>query len=295
MRRGSMRFDFNAIAGTSLWQAARRRGPLLVGVVLLVLAAWQAAAFTWTLVEAASSEPALPDAEVLAADENATAPESMDAVAAMHLFGTADVPGEALAAAAIDAPETRLNLKLRGILAANEAALSRAIISSGSDDKVYAVGDGVPGGATVEAVLADRVLLRREGRLETLRLPREGADGSVSYTEPVAEAPVEQQDYDSLREEIVNNPARLSELIRYSPVLEGGEIRGYRIYPSRDRARFAQLGLQPGDIVTAINGTPLSDPGRAVEMLNSMTDETNLTLTVERNGSPQDIILSPSQ
>lgn len=88
---------------------------------------------------------------------------------------------------------------------------------------------------------------------------------------------------------------RLSELIRYSPVLESGEIRGYRIYPSRDRARFAQLGLQPGDIVTAINGTPLSDPGRAIEMLNSMTDESNLTLTVERNGAPQDIVLSPSQ
>lgn len=187
-----MRFDFNAIAQNSVWRTLRRRGPLLLGTVLLVLAAWQASIFTWALVETVSSEPALPAAQTLNAGSTA-APESMDAVVAMHLFGTAEVTTQTLAAAAIDAPETRLNLKLRGILAADEPSLSRAIISSGSDDKVYAVGASLPGGATVEAVLADRVLLRRAGRLETLRLPRESADGGISYAdaEPAADAPAE--------------------------------------------------------------------------------------------------------
>lgn len=294
-----MRFDFNAIAGNSRWQQLRRNAPLLLGVALSALAAWQGAVLTWSVIETASTEPALPPPASLATASGSPAQRaSMESVAAMHLFGTAESQPEALAAAAADAPETRLNLKLRGILAADPDEFSRAIISSGNEDKVYSVGGTVPGGATVEAVLADRVLLRRSGRLETLRLPRESADGSVTYeerAEPEPPAEVSQPDFSQMREEIARDPARLSELLRYSPVLENGEIRGYRIYPARDRARFSQMGLQPGDVVTAINGTPLSDPGQAMEMLNTLTDDSNIILTVERNGSQQDITLSPSQ
>ncbi|HEX7048263.1 MAG TPA: type II secretion system protein GspC [Gammaproteobacteria bacterium] len=295
-----MRFDVNAITGSRTWQQARRHGPLLLGGLLLAAAAWQAAQLTWTVVETIASPPSLPPAESLTDTANAAAsPESMEAIAAMHLFGTAEIADGSLVAAAADAPETRLNLKLRGVLASNDPLLSRAVISSGNDEKVYAVGATVPGGATLEAVLADRVILRRAGRLETLRLPREGVDSSISYaeTEPEMEPAAEElpSDITEMREEILESPTRLAELLRYSPVLEGGTIRGYRVYPGRDRASFAQLGLQPGDIVTAINGTPLSDPGRAMEMLNNMTDQSNVVLTVERNGSTQNVTLSPSQ
>lgn len=293
-----MRFDFNAIAGNRRWQQVRRNGPLLAGILLTVAAAWQAAILTWTVVETVSLQPSLPPAKSLSnGDTAANATESMDRIAALHLFGTAEVSTDTLAAAAADAPETRLNLKLRGVLAATESELSRAIISSGSEDKVYPVGATVPGGATLEAVLADRVLLRRDGRLETLRLPRDGIDEGISYTETDTreETFAAQPDIAEVRETIMDNPTRLAELIRYSPVLENGEIRGYRVYPGRDRGSFAQLGLQPGDIVTAINGTPLSDPGRAMELLNNMTDQSNVVLTVERNGSTQDITLSPSR
>ena len=293
-----MRFDFNAIAGNRRWQWLRRNAPFLLGGLLAAGAAWQAAVLTWSGIETFSSAPSLPaPVELQTASESGAQRESMQSVAAMHLFGTAETAPDALAAAAADAPETRLNLKLRGILAADPAEFSRAIISSGNEDKVYAIGATVPGGATVEAVLADRVLLRRDGRLETLRLPRESAEGSISYTEPESrEEPMpEDTGIAEMREEIVNDPTRLAELVRYSPVLENGEIRGYRVYPARDRGRFAQLGLQPGDIVTAINGTPLSDPGQAMEMLNTLTDASNITLTIERNGASQDISLSPSR
>lgn len=291
-----MRFDFNAIAGNEGWQQLRRNGPLLLGFLLAIAAAWQAAALTWSAIEIAATEPALPPPSRIAAQPaNGDGTTSMESVAAMHLFGTAETAPDTLAAAAADAPETRLNLKLRGILAADPNEYSRAIIGSGNEDKVYSVGAALPGGASVEAVLADRVLLRRAGRLETLRLPRDSAGSGVSYEEPARVEESAQPDFAQMRQEIVQDPTRLSELLRYSPVLENGEIRGYRVYPSRDRARFSQMGLQPGDVVTAINGTPLSDPGQAMEMLNNLTDASNITLTVERNGSPQDITLSPSQ
>lgn len=292
-----MRQNIHAFAQSRHWQQLRRVAPALLTTLFLVGAAWHAAALTWSAIEFATTEPTLPPPASLALEGESADGErpSMQAVANAHLFGHAEAPRDDLAAAAADAPETRLNLKLRGILAADDPEYSRAIITSGNQDKVYSVGDAVAGGASVEAVLADRVLLRRGGQLETLRLPRESMDSGVTMTEAAPEPPPTQApDMADLRAEIAADPTKLSELIRYSPVLEDGAVRGYRIYPGRDRARFSQLGLQPGDIVTAINGVDLSDPRQAAEMMNSLTDASDVTLTVERNGVPQQVSLSAS-
>jgi len=45
----------------------------------------------------------------------------------------------------------------------------------------------------------------------------------------------------------------------------------------------------PGDLVTAINGTPLDDPARGMEILQSMNAATQVTVTVERNGQSSQI------
>jgi general secretion pathway protein C len=67
-------------------------------------------------------------------------------------------------------------------------------------------------------------------------------------------------------------------------VFANGQQRGYRVYPGRNREQFSKLGLMPGDMVTAINGTPLDDPARGMEILQSMNSATQVTVTVERNG-----------
>ncbi|HEX6930377.1 MAG TPA: hypothetical protein VF267_14065, partial [Gammaproteobacteria bacterium] len=75
-----MRFDINTIMGSRSWQQARRHGPLLLGGVLLAMAAWQAAQLTWIAVETAVLPPSLPPAETLAGTGEAIAsPESMQA------------------------------------------------------------------------------------------------------------------------------------------------------------------------------------------------------------------------
>ena len=74
---------------------------------------------------------------------------------------------------AIDAPETQLNLQLRGTIAAGDETMAHAIIADGNGkDKVYFINDAVPGGAVLHEVYTDRVILNRAGILETLRLPR---------------------------------------------------------------------------------------------------------------------------
>ncbi len=74
------------------------------------------------------------------------------------------------------APQTTLNLTLKGILSANSPTMARAIIQSGTDaSKLYSVGDNIRGsGANVEEIKADEVLLNRSGAIESLKLKKAG-------------------------------------------------------------------------------------------------------------------------
>jgi general secretion pathway protein C len=78
-------------------------------------------------------------------------------------------------------------------------------------------------------------------------------------------------------------------------VFANGVQRGYRVYPGRNRQQFARLGLQPGDLVLAINGTALDDPARGMEIFNTMGTTDRVTVTVERNGQSQDLTLNTAQ
>jgi general secretion pathway protein C len=86
----------------------------------------------------------------------------------------------------------------------------------------------------------------------------------------------------------------VSELFRPQPVFAGGQQKGYRLYPGRNRAQFATLGLRPGDLVTAVNGAPLDDPARGMETLRGLSSGGPVNLTIERNGVEQQVTIDPS-
>jgi len=93
-------------------------------------------------------------------------------VASQYLFGRQAAKTETVALTS--APATRLNLKLIGVIAINEDGVSKVIIqidNSGVD--VYSIGDKLPkGNATIEKIEATQVLLRRNGKLESLAIIR---------------------------------------------------------------------------------------------------------------------------
>jgi general secretion pathway protein C len=213
----------------------------------------------------------------------------VDRIVAAHLFGrvTADAPVEVIAQE--DAPDTQLSLELRGTIAASEENRALAIIAErGGAERIYFIGDAVPGGASLHAVYFDRVLLRRAGRLEALRLPR--ADSAPAQRRAAAPPPVARTAparAASVQEIVQQNPTAITEVIRPQPVFRDGVQQGYRVYPGRQREQFAQLGLRPGDLVTQINGMALDDPARGMEIFRSLADATSVTVTVDRNGDIQ--------
>ena len=58
---------------------------------------------------------------------------------------------------------------------------------------------------------------------------------------------------------------------------------------------LSDWGLLPGDMVTAINGTPLDDPARSMEVLSTMNSAANVTVSVERNGETVQVNINNAQ
>jgi general secretion pathway protein C len=292
--------EFRSLSPEQLAARVNRSLPFWASLLLVAVIAWQLSALTWSLLP--SPQPDISPLPALGASSGGPAggadlQRDLQAVIQAHLFGKAEERKDAPPPVVAEAPETTLSLTLQGTLAAERGEESLAIISErGGETKVYAVGDAIRSGTTLHSVYADRVLLERSGRLEKLLLPKElGEDGLKSLQprgEPQASSAAGRT---SVRELINQNVATLTEVIRPQPVFANGQQRGYRVYPGRQRQAFAALGLRPGDLITEINGTALDDPTKGMEIFRSLGDATSVTVTVERDGQPEVLVLDTSQ
>lgn len=262
-------------------------GPSLATLVLVVVLAAQLAALIWRALGSAGSETP----QQVPVDVGAAPTIDLAAIVNAHLFGVAAVTGDPSAA-----PATSANLTLAGTLAGTEPSVGWAIIgASGQSARVYATGASLPGGAKLAAVYPDRVILDRNGSRESLMLPRLSGAGAAIPTAyaPGAGGPPASL-ADSVHQLMAQDPAAANELLRPQPVFAGGSLRGYRLYPGRNRGQFARLGLQPGDLVTAVNGAALDDPNRGLEILRGIGQGTAVTLTIDRNGQQQQLAVDPA-
>ena len=281
--------EWTRLPPAQLWGEASRVLPPWVVLALVILIAWQLAKTIWLLFPAPQPQ-ALPPVQPVARGSVATPASSVsiDRIVEAHLFGKADVETPVALVEQQDAPDTQLSLELRGTVAASDEKRALAIIAErGGAERVYFLGDAVPGGATLHAVHTDRVLLRRAGRLEALRLPRSEETPGQRRTAAARAAPratAAPARAASVQEVVRQGGAALTEIIRPQPVFKDGQQQGYRVYPGRQRQQFAELGLRPGDLVTQINGMALDDPARGMEIFRSLADATSVTVTVDRNG-----------
>ncbi len=182
-------------------------------------------------------------------------------------------------------------LILTGIFAASDPKNGLAIIgTTASNAKVYPVGERVPGNAVVHAVYIDRVLLERNGAIEALLLPRKFSGTGQAPLLPTAPSAL-----DRVQRVISNEPGLISDVLRPQPVFADGKLHGYRVYPGQNTRAFASLGLRNGDLVLAVNGTPLDDAARGNDIFSTLGNSDQARVTVIRNGQQQDITLNMSQ
>jgi general secretion pathway protein C len=232
----------------------------------------------------------------------ASAGDSVDiqAIADAHIFGQASAEDVVIVPAVADyenLAETRLSLTLKGTLASRDKAHSIAIIAdTRNEEKIYSVGDTVTQGATLHDVHADRVVLNRSGNLEVLKLPKEFPQGSAPVMRnatTVSRAATDSTQ--SIQTVVTENVSKLADVIRPTPYFVSGQMQGYRVYPGRDRKQFAALGLRPGDLIKDIDGAALTNPQQATEIFQNLGNAEQVSVTVERNGQPEVLVLNTNQ
>lgn len=268
-------------------------GPRLVSLALAALIAVELARIAISLL---GSGPARSLQPIVAPATGIQKPRlDVQSVASAHLFGIATADPSTQDPA--NAPATTANLVLAGTIATQDPKRGVAIVSDGGPSKVYSVGDKV-GGASLHSVYLDRVILDRGGTLETLLLPRQlpSNRGAPAARKPGVD-PRTVAAVDNIRRMVQQDPGILDQVMRTVPSYDNaaGKLRGFRAYPGRNRAIFGKLGLKAGDLVTAINGTPLDDPQRSQEVFNTIESSDHVSVTVDRAGQKQDITLNIAQ
>ena len=284
-------------------------------VLILLLLAWGVLALSrliWALVPAA--EPVLDSAPVAINPVTAhgaastAAPVDIDQLVSWHLFGQpgASAAAEPVAEAAPGpragieegAPQTRLNVQLRGIVASTEDGLGLAIIEANREQLVYAVGDKLPvkGNVELAKVMPRQVVLDNGGTYELLVLFEESPLGEAATApapppQPAAnlERRTDQETTSlaqSYRARLFENPQSLAEVVTVSAVREGGNLLGYRVSPGKDVEQFAKLGFKPGDLVVAVNGVTLDDPANTMVLYNDMRSANEAVFELRRDNEP---------
>lgn len=283
---------------------ANRLLPVWVSLGLVVIIGWQLAKIVWSLIPGPEAgDPVIVPAGQAIPSGATDSSTNVQAIADAHIFGVASAePDAAAARPAYDETENLrdtglTNLSLKGTIAATPAEEAVAIIAdAGDEEKVYSIGETVTRGATLHAVYADRVVLDENGVLTNLKLPKDFPEGtSVTTRRNTTSVNRTAANTSSIQSVVAQNVSKLADVIRPTPYFVNGQQQGYRVYPGRNRQQFAALGLRPGDLIKDIDGQALTDPTEAMKIFQTLGSAEQVSVTVERNGQPEVIVLSTSQ
>ncbi|MBN1377894.1 MAG: type II secretion system protein GspC [Gammaproteobacteria bacterium] len=293
-------------------------GPKLASVLLVIAISYTLTQLVWQLsgnTGIAMVPSPVPESQMGQSQHHAA--EYADTITSYHLFGQSDVP--TAGNDVISAPETKLNLDLLGILAIGEQSGLAIISGGGREEKVYKVGDQIPGNAILKAVYADRVLLESSGGLETLMMPTEGnlvnfvetgdipagkqsydqdqneyqdqfqnqAQDQLETQDPTSE--ISPQQLDEYRNTLSRNPAEIQKMANISQAMDGDKVLGYKLSPGPNSAMYRALGLQDGDIVTSVNGIDLTKPENSILALQKLRRAKQIDATILRDGQEMQI------
>ena len=267
-------------------QLVLKKLPTAISVVLVIAGAHVLSHITWALL----TDDGQPVAPTITASETAQKGSNQQAfrqLTSANLFGIA---GQTKTTKTTKAPETRLNLVLKGVLATVPMTSASAIIARGKNGKeeIYGIGDKLPGGVTIKEIHPEHILLERNGQLETLRMPKGNSIGKLTRstsTRKSTQISTQGEALKKIRQNIIKNPTSFAEYALPVIVRENGKQIGYRLQPQKKGNLLAEMGIEPSDIITSINGIQLDDPKNGISALRKLSTATEVNITVKRNGA----------
>ncbi|HED18341.1 MAG TPA: type II secretion system protein GspC [Gammaproteobacteria bacterium] len=270
-----------------------------VNLLLVIWLAWLLAELSWALLPGTDNNE-LQSVKVAPTPVARQEPRIDERqIASWHLFGEAR-KDKSVVKSAVNAPETRLKLTLRGVFASegsSSASEARAIIGDPrGKENSYAPGDPLPGGAKLSEIYPDRIILERNGRFETLRLPKKTMKaGSARFNKrstgramPAGRATA----FSKYRSEIKKNPASLMNYIRATPERKNGKFIGFRLQTGKNPVAMKELGLKPGDVITSINGVQIDSPAKGMKAMQALGKGSSINITLLRGGQETSMSLT---
>ena len=183
-----------------------------------------------------------------------------------------------------DAPETRLRLELLGVFQTADTEKASAIIAEkGKEGELYRIGDSIPGNASLEEVYPDRVILRRAGRLETLRWSDSSLGGvsQVSRQPAVEREPQQSQIAEGSEEDMQRQRKAIIGQLGLQPVAQG-DNQGYQLGKRAPKQLISQVGLQSNDVILSVNGHSLGTEEGDMAALRSFQETRQASIVVQR-------------
>ena len=239
-------------------------------------------------------------------DDNMTQVDKVN-LSNLSLFGS--VERRNIVPIPVDAPETKLDLKLQGIFTAEDPKNSAAIIKQRDKSDLYQIGDRISGNAVLAAVNNDHILIRRGSRLEKLlfnpdykgvppvtsnnprtsvnrenpNLDRQGLldrrNEQVSQSSPGSLI----RQYAEINRELINqDPTSALSSLGMTPV-EEDEAKGYQLDSSNSNPLLQQTGLQPGDVILTVNGKPVGVAMNDSALVAQALEEKVVRVEVQRD------------
>jgi type II secretion system protein C len=92
-------------------------------------------------------------------------------------------------------------------------------------------------------------------------------------------------------QQTMENPAQFFSQMRAMPHFVNGKTDGFSISEVAPGSVFQQLGLQDGDLLTSIDGQPVTNPMQAMGLIQAVKTASAIDLTVNRGGTPTSVHL----
>jgi general secretion pathway protein C len=271
---------------------------ILNGGMLLLLTA-SLAQWTWLMIK-----PPLPPLVIAPPPPPAAANAfSLQPLLAAHLFG--QVSQELTGRRLDNLPISSLNLVLAGVIASGAGGY--ALISvNGQAQEPFAVGQTITitGGAVLQAVYPDRVVIRRNGALESLLL--EGADNSQPLMEAAMPA-VERtggfsgeiaremgaNQYMVARDQLAAQ-MRTPDFLKQATLVpsSGG---GFLVRQIQQGSLYEKLGMRAGDVIKSVNGQPINTAEDAMRLYQQMSSINSVQMEITRGGKSESLYYQFSQ
>ena len=189
--------------------------------------------------------------------------------------------------------------QLLGTMAFNQPNQGVAILrhQQNNQQAVFSVGENLADQVQLQLVYADRVVISNHGIQQQLLLEDQPTSNSDPSPAPPTNAG-KTYNVSAMAQRIRNTrePLKmLQAIVRPIPLVQNGQLVGYRLTPGRDRRAFRRLGLERGDIVTAINGVQLHDPRQGIQLMQQLMQANRVSLLIQRDGQQLPLTLLLNQ